>query len=167
LQRGENDTNAVSRNLFGMFLAFLSEPSHRGKILWLGATNYPNKMDEALKRAGRFDKKIPFLPPTKEERINVFDIHLNKNGYPYEVKNKEALGALTEGYTQAEIENVVVKALEVAHRKKLPVITDDTLTYAIDCMITSKNERITEMTNIALDECNDKEFLPTHYKQKR
>lgn len=167
LQRGENDTNAVSRNLFGMFLAFLSEPAHRGKILWIGATNYPNKMDEALKRAGRFDKKIPFLPPTKEERINVFDIHLNKNGYPYEVKNKESLGALTEGYTQAEIENVVVKALEIAHRKKLSVITDDTLTYAIDCMITSKNERITEMTNIALDECNDKEFLPTHYKQKR
>jgi transitional endoplasmic reticulum ATPase len=164
LNRGDNDSNSVMRNLFGMFLSFLSEPSHRGKILWIGATNYPNKLDEALKRAGRFDKKIPFLPPTKEERIKVFKIHLDKNQYPYQVKDFSVLADKTDMYTQAEIENVIVKALEIAKRKKLKVITDDTILYAIDCIKSSQNEKVKEMTDIAISECNDREFLPKQYK---
>jgi transitional endoplasmic reticulum ATPase len=165
LSRGDNDSNSVSRNLFGMFLAFLSEPSHRGKILWIGATNYPNKLDEALKRAGRFDKKIPFLPPSKDERIEVFKIHLKRNGFPYQIEDYSQLGEKTEMYTQAEIENVVVKALEIAKRKKHQVIKEDTLLYAIECMISSQNQKVKEMTDIALNECNDREFLPNQYKK--
>lgn len=166
LSRGDNDSNSVGRNLFGMFLAFLSEPSHRGKILWIGATNYPNKLDEALKRAGRFDKKIPFLPPNEEERIEVLKIHLNRNNYPYEIKDYSLLGRKTNLYTQAEIENVVVKSLEIAKRQKIKKITDDTIVYAIDCMISAQNEKVQEMTDIALEECNDREFLPNEYKYK-
>lgn len=168
LSRGDNDSNSVSKNIFGMFLAFLSEPSHRGKILWIGATNYPNKLDEALKRAGRFDKKIPFLPPTAEERIEVFKIHLNKIKYPYEFRNEyyKTLADKTDKYSQAEIENVVVKALEVAKRKKRPSIDEITMDYAIDCMTSAQNEKVEEMTEIALKECNDKEFLPESYKKQ-
>ena len=61
-----------------MFLAEMPDRK-RGKIIWIGATNYPNKIDEALKRAGRFDKKIPFFAPTDEERAEVFKIHLKKH----------------------------------------------------------------------------------------
>ncbi|MDF2879562.1 MAG: ATPase central domain protein [Clostridiaceae bacterium] len=160
LSRGENDSNSVNKNLFGMFLSFLSEPTHRGKILWIGATNYPNKLDEALKRAGRFDKKIPFLPPTKEERIEVFKIHLKKSKFLFNIQNYDLLAEKTDLYTQAEIENVVVKALEVARRRKLTEINEDTMLYAIDCMISAQNEKIKEMTELALQECNDREFLP-------
>ncbi len=165
LNRGENDTNSVMKNIFGMFLAFLSKPSHRGNIIFIGASNYPNKLDEALKRAGRFDKKIPFLPPEKEERKIVFQIHLKKGKYPYEVKSFDLLADKTEGYTPAEIENVVIKALEVAKRKKLPKIQDDTLLYAIDCVFSAQNSRIKEMTELAINECNDLEFLPPKYRE--
>lgn len=166
LSRGDNDSNSVGRNMFGMFLAFLSNPEHRGKIIWIGATNYPNKLDEALKRAGRFDKKMAFLPPTKEERIEVFRIHLDKLKYPTVVQDFDLLGNNTEGYTQAEIENVVVKALEVAKRQKHPSINDEVIQYALDCMIPYQNEGIKKMTKIALDEVNDKEFLPKDYKER-
>ncbi|WCK56989.1 ATP-binding protein (plasmid) [Aneurinibacillus sp. Ricciae_BoGa-3] len=166
LSRGDSDSNSVTKNLFGMFLAFLSEPSHRGKILWIGATNYPNKLDEALKRAGRFDKKIPFLPPTAEERKGVFAIHLAKTNFPYHVTDYTILADKTENYTQAEIENVVVKALEVAKRRKSQAITDEILLYAIDCMISAQNDNIQEMTDISLNECNDREFLPVEYRKK-
>lgn len=57
--RGDGESNSVNKNIFGMFLSVLSDPQYRGKILWIGAANYPNKIDEALKRTGRFDKKIP------------------------------------------------------------------------------------------------------------
>lgn len=166
LSRGDNDTNAVGRNMFGMFLAFLSNPEHRGKIIWIGATNYPNKLDEALKRAGRFDKKMAFLPPTKEERIEVFKIHLRKLSYPTNIQDYQYLGDNTDNYTQAEIENVVVKALEVAKRKKIAIIDDEIIQYALNCMIPYQNEGIGKMTKLALDEVNDKEFLPFDYQQR-
>lgn len=163
LSRGDNDSNSVSKNIFGMFLSFLSEPLNRGKILWIGATNYPNRLDEALKRAGRFDKKVPFLPPTKEERIDVFKIQLTKSEVNCDILDYNNLASKTEGYTQAEIENIVVKALELIKRRKLYTMTQDILDYAIDCIIPTKNSKIDEMVQIALDECNDKEFLPMEY----
>lgn len=165
LNRGDNDSNSVMKNIFGMFLAFLSKPSHRGNIIFIGAANYPNKLDEALKRAGRFDKKIPFLPPSKKERVDVFKIHLNKSKYPYNVTNYELLAEKTEKYTQAEIENVVIKALELAKRKKINVIDNNILLYAIDCMFSAQNDKIQEMTDLAIDECNDLEFLPPEYRE--
>lgn len=166
LSRGDNESNPVSRNLFGMFLSFLSNPEHRGRIIWIGATNYPNKLDEALKRAGRFDKKMAFLPPTREERMEVFKIHLKKLKFPTDIKDYDFLGDNTEGYTQAEIENVVIKALEVAKRKKKPSVDDKVIQYALDCMIPFHNDGIKKMTKIALDEVNDKEFLPKDYKER-
>ena len=166
--RGDNDSVSVTKNIFGMFLQFLSEPSHRGKILWIGATNYPNKMDEALKRTGRFDKKIPFLPPNKTERIEIFKIHLKKTGHKLNLTDKDyiELADKTDKYTPAEIEGVVVKALEVAKRKKMSEINIDTMLYAVDCIITAQNSKIDEMIEIAIDECNDREFLPKEYRRR-
>lgn len=168
---GDNDGNNVNKNLFGMFLSFLSVPEHRGKILWLGATNYPNKLDEALKRAGRFDKKIPFLPPTETERYEILKIHLKKqkvelvkelNDAQLDVFYKE-----TEWYTQAEIESIVVKSIELMARREKEALDVETLMYAISCMVTAtKNKEVENMKNIALEECNDLEFLPKKYHKR-
>lgn len=167
LQRGgDSDGNTVNKNIFGMFLAFLSDPTNRGQIIWVGATNYPNKLDEALKRAGRFDKKIPFFPPTEPERMSVFKYHFEKTKHPLADLDYTKLAKETEDYTQAEIENIVVKTLELAKRKKKPQITNDLVNYAMQCIISAQNVRIQEMIDIALEECNDMEFLPERYKQK-
>ncbi|MBP1308875.1 ATP-dependent 26S proteasome regulatory subunit [Paenibacillus sp. 1182] len=167
LQRGgDQDGNPVNKNIFGMFLAFLSDPSNRGQILWVGATNYPNKLDEALKRAGRFDKKIPFFAPTDQERVQVFKYHFGKTGISCVIQNYEVLAARTAGYTQAEIENIVVKTLELAKRKNYKKIDDALVVLAMDYIISTQNHRIQEMTEIALEECNDLEFLPTKYREQ-
>lgn len=160
--RGNNESNTVSKNLFGMFLSVLSEPKHRGQIIWIGAANYPNKIDEALKRTGRFDKKIPFLPPNKEDRIKVMKIHLNK----LKVKNNilesdyEELAKKTIDYTQAEIEGIVVKALELSVRNNREEIIFEDFKNAVNFIIRTENEKIKEMIDIAIKECNDLEFLP-------
>lgn len=168
LSRGDNDSNSVNKNLFGMFLHELSKPENRGKIIWIGATNYPNKIDEALKRSGRFDKKIPFFAPSKEERAAVFKIHLNKTKFP--LGNDISLDELaekTEGYTQAEIENIVVKALELSMRHKSSTLNKKELDLALEYMLSAQNNRIKEMEDIALVECNDLEFLPEKYRDRR
>lgn len=166
--RGENDSNSVNRNLFGMFLTILSDPTNRGKIIWIGACNYPNKIDEALKRTGRFDKKMPFLPPNKEDRVKVMKVHLNKAKYGNNITEKqfEILAKKTEGYTQAEIEGIVTKALELVIRQRKREITFEEMQYATELMVTAKNDKIAEMTEIAIEECNDLEFMPEEYKKK-
>ena len=169
LSRGENDSNSVNKNLFGMFLAELSNPDNRGKIIWLGATNYPNKIDEALKRAGRFDKKIPFFAPTADERKLVFKKQVEK------VSNKNIEGIIdytllsdrTEGFTQAEIESVVVKSMELAMRRGSDKLSNSDITRALDYMTSTQNVRITEMEDIALLECNDVEFLSENYRKRK
>ncbi len=167
LQRGRNDTNSVNRNLFGMILAEMSRPENRGKILWLGATNYPNQIDEALKRAGRFDKKIPFFAPDKDERNAVFAIHFEKTGFPHKSVDLEHLAILCEGYTQAEIENVVTKTLELVRRSKKEAITHEDAMLAYRYIKKTDNEKIKEMEKIALEECNDREFLPKRYRENK
>ena len=167
LSRGEQDSVQVTRTIFGMFLAELSKPENRGKIIWLAATNYPDRLDEALKRAGRFDKKIPFFAPTLEEREAVFKIHLKNSELPPASDiDYNLLASRTDGYTQAEIENIVVKALELCKRSKTKQITQDKLNLALDYMLSAQNDKIKEMEDIALKECNDQEFIPESYKER-
>jgi len=168
LSRGDNDSNSVNKNLFGMFLSEFSKPENRGKIIWLGATNFPNKIDEALKRSGRFDKKIPFFAPEANERAAVFTIHLNKVDIPVDADvDTNELAGLTEGYTQAEIENIVVKSLELVRRRKETTIKRQTILDALQFMLSTQNSRIKDMEDIALLECNDLEFLPDKYRERQ
>lgn len=159
--RGHNQSNRVDSSLFGMFLTVLSDESNRGKIIWIGAANYPNKIDEALKRTGRFDKKIPFLPPNLEDRVKTFEVHLSKLKSNISGEQLRTLSEKLQGYTQAEIEGIVLKAIELSHRKKESELSMDDVTRAIGFIRPSNNEKTKEMIDLALSECNDLEFLPT------
>ena len=170
MTRGQGSSDGGSRvnaNIFGMLLAEMSNPENRGKIIWIAATNYPNNVDEALKRSGRFDKKIPFFAPTEEEREYVFKLHLNGKGIPMHPNvDIKKLARATDGYTQAEIEAIVVKALELCKRAKQKAITQDKLEQALGYMLSNQNTKIREMEDIALKECNDQEFIPENYKER-
>jgi len=163
---GSDGGSQVNANLFGMLLAEMSKPENRGKIIWLAATNYPNNVDEALKRPGRFDKKIPFFAPTEEERAAVFKLHLTKKKTDLNIIDIDKLVYETDGYTQAEIEAVVVKALELAQRKKKSSVSQAELDLALEYMLSNQNDKIREMEDIALKECNDQEFIPKKYKER-
>lgn len=164
---GSDGASSVNANLFGMLLSEMSKPENRGKIIWLAATNYPNKVDEALKRAGRFDKKIPFFAPSKSERVYVFSYHLKSKGMTIaDDVDIDSLAEDTEGYTQAEIEAIVVKALELSKRAKQRTITQDKLELALEYMLSNQNYKIKEMEDIALKECNDQEFIPKEYRER-
>lgn len=167
LSRGGDNTIQVYQNIFGMFLAELSKPENRGKIIWLGATNYPDRIDEALKRTGRFDKKIPFFAPNDAERKLVLKKRIEKVGTPAENIDYDTIVSRTNGFTQAEIEGIVVKALELSIRSGSDKIRNTDFIKSLDYMSSAQNIRIEEMENIALLECNDLEFLPKEYLDRR
>ena len=168
LSRGNSEnSHQLYSNIFSAFLTELSNPDNRGKIIWLGATNYPNHIDEALKRAGRFDKKIPFFAPNADERALVLAKHIQKAGTNPQNISCQKFAEKINNYTQAEIEAVVVKAYELAARKGKRTIANSHIETAIEYMISANNNKITEMENIALLECNDLEFVPVQYRNRR
>ncbi|MBQ3421602.1 MAG: ATP-binding protein, partial [Romboutsia sp.] len=165
LQRGNEDSNAVRSNMFQMILNYMSKCENRGKVIWIAATNYPNKMDEALKRAGRFDIKLVFTPPLNEnEIIEVINCQLSKIKFPndIDITSNEFKLILEElsGYTQAEIESVIVKAISLCTRRKTNILTYNEINEGIKYIKRADNENIKEMLKIAINECNDLEFLP-------
>lgn len=164
LIRGSENNNHTVGNVFQMMLSFISDTSNRGDIIWIGATNYPNKLDEALKRTGRFDIKIVFSPPINEkERKDIFECHINKIKYPKKIdidsKEFKEILDLTKGYTQAEIEAIVLKATSLYIRKNEEYLDYENLIDAIKYIKRRDSEEIENMIKIAIDECNDLEFL--------
>ena len=59
---GDGDGGTCSR-VIGRIKEFMSDTENRGRVLFVLMTNRPDKLDVDIKRAGRLDRKIPFLYP--------------------------------------------------------------------------------------------------------
>jgi N utilization substance protein A len=93
---------------------FMSDTSNRGRILFLVMTNRPDRLDLDLKRAGRLDRKIPFLySQTPEEVERVARAQFRKNRIrtspdPLDlVPLRDRFSAKLVGYSNADVEAVV------------------------------------------------------------
>jgi len=167
LRRGTSGLNAVQDNIFGRMLRWLSDPTHRGRIVVVAATNRPDLLDPALKRAGRFDIKIPILPPDLEGRKDALSKLLRRYS-PASTGCEAAFAEIAErtpGWTPAEHETVVVKAVELADDDdRDTVVADDLLAAA--AAISPSTAETQYMTDLAIVECNDKSLLPPGYRTK-
>ncbi len=65
---GEGDGGTSSR-VIARIKEFMSDTANRGRVLFLLMTNRPDKLDIDIKRAGRLDRKIPFLYPQTPEEV--------------------------------------------------------------------------------------------------
>lgn len=164
-RRGESGDSGVSRNIFSEFLQFTGNTNNRGKVIFIAATNRPDLLDAALKRAGRFDKKIPVLLPEAFERAEIFRIVIGKYGFETEIADFMHYAEQTENYTGAEIETVVRKAYELANEDETEgsVLTPAILDEAIQKCRPS-TQQVQFMTMLAIEECDDKDLLPDRYK---
>lgn len=165
-RRGDNTDSGVSRNIFSEFLQFTSNTNNRGKVVFIAATNRPDLLDAALKRAGRFDKKIPILLPEESERAEIFKIMIKKYGFETDIEDFAPFAAKTANYTGAEIETVVRKAYEIANEDDVDgcVLTVDILEEAISRCKPS-TQQVEFMTKLAIKECDDKDLLPERYRE--
>lgn len=165
-KRGDSGDSGVSRNIFSEFLQFTSNTHNRGKVIFIAATNRPDLLDAALKRAGRFDKKIPILLPEAAERADIFKIMIKKYGFETDITDFMPFAEASENYTGAEIETVVRKAYEIANEdvKEGNCLTAEILHDALrKCRPSTK--QVEFMTGLAIQECDDKDLLPDKYKE--
>jgi len=165
-RRGESGDSGVSRNIFSEFLQFTSNTNNRGKVIFIAATNRPDLLDPALKRAGRFDKKIPILLPDVRERADIFRIIIKKYGFETDITDFMPFAQKTENYSGAEIEAVVRKAYELANEDEHvgELLTVDLLNQAIERCRPS-TQQVEFMTRLAIEECDDSDLLPEKYRE--
>src|SRR2546421_7048900 len=83
-------------------------------ILFIGATNRPSVLDEAVIRPGRFGRQIVFLTPNREARKDIAALYFDKKQHDPSLdtpERREEFARVTEGYSPADIEQVLSLAL--------------------------------------------------------
>ncbi|RJO60380.1 MAG: ATP-binding protein [Dehalococcoidia bacterium] len=169
VRRGEGASDGGSQaqnNVFGRLLEYMSDTGHRGQVIFLAASNRPDLLDAALKRPGRFDKKIPFLMPNVTERMDIMAALMRKAGIGYRGAKENEIAAVltaTEGWSGAELEALVVKALEIAQDDGWVALDGSYLLKAVERLSPSTSD-VEYMTMIAIRECNDLDLLPEGYR---
>jgi cell division protease FtsH len=101
-------------------------------VFIIAATNHFGKLDKALIRPGRFDRRIEFQSLDQEGRIEVLEI--NMRGLTVEKNiNLEAIAAVLVAQTGAAVAGVVEDAKLLASKRGAPVIvTQADLEEAVD-----------------------------------
>ncbi|HEV2776981.1 MAG TPA: hypothetical protein VGV90_15415, partial [Solirubrobacteraceae bacterium] len=114
------DATYVIPQRIGKLPLRLKPPAPRSEqIYFIGATNVPlDRLDPALIRPGRMGRHIWFRTPTKDDRIDIFDLYLRKVDHEPGLdtaRRRDELARITNGYSPAMIEQVCSMALTFAH----------------------------------------------------
>ncbi len=83
-------------------------------ILFIGATNRPSVLDEALTRPGRFGRQIVFRLPNREDRKDIAGLYFDKKKHDPSLdtpSRREEFARITDGYSPADIEQVLSLSL--------------------------------------------------------
>ncbi|WP_188983288.1 AAA family ATPase [Pseudomonas matsuisoli] len=118
-RRGEQNrsSDAEGNRIVNQFLTELDGFSADTGILVLGATNFPNALDPALVREGRFDRSIAVGLPTLSEREQLFELYAGKLKAVGEI-DVPLLARNCVGLTPAAIAYIVNHAALLAARQK-------------------------------------------------
>ncbi len=89
-------------------------------VLIVAATNRADALDPALLRPGRFDRRLRFDLPAKASRRQLIDYFLSSRAHHSELtddEHRDALAAVTSGWSPAKLENLLDEALVNAIRR--------------------------------------------------
>lgn len=110
-------SNDERENTLNQLLTELDGFGTNTGVIVLAATNRGDLLDKALLRPGRFDRHIYIGLPSKQERIEIFNVHLKPIKLAADVDVK-TLAALSPGFSGADIANICNEAALIAARKK-------------------------------------------------
>jgi cell division protease FtsH len=112
----------------------------RSGVVLLAATNRPEILDPALLRAGRFDRQVLVDRPDRLGRAQILAVHLRKIRHDPAL-DREAVAALTPGFTGADLANLVNEAALLATRRGAPVVDMSDIEAAIERIVAGLEKR--------------------------
>lgn len=117
----------------------------REGIVLLAATNRPEVLDPALKRAGRFDRQIVVDRPDRVGRSAILKVHIRKIQVDPSL-DVDKIAGITIGFSGADLANLVNEAAIVATRRGGKQVTLDDFTHAVERIIAG-TEQATRLMN--------------------
>ena len=120
---GDSDGGTTVR-VFGIFLTWLQETDSH--VFVMATANDVTKLPPELFRAGRFDAIWWLDVPNLVDRRKVLDVLIRKRPR-LEGIDRDAIAAVTQGYTPAEIEQATIEALYKAFDEDSEVTTETVL----------------------------------------
>lgn len=157
--RGKNNSfgsNDERENTLNQLLTEMDGFGTNSGVIILAATNRADVLDDALTRAGRFDRQIFVDMPDLNERKEIFAVHLK----PLKLEENidvNFLAKQTPGFSGADIANLCNEAALIAARKGKKQVEKQDFLDAVDRIIgglEKKNKIITpeEKKSIAYHE---------------
>ncbi|WP_413160531.1 AAA family ATPase [Capilliphycus salinus ALCB114379] len=99
----------TSSRIFGSFLTWMQEKT--SPVFVMATANRVERLPGEFLRKGRFDEIFFVDLPTKEERQDIFKIHLSKRRSEIDRFDLDQLSTVSEGFSGAEIEQALVAAM--------------------------------------------------------
>ncbi len=131
---GGFSSNDERENTLNQLLTEMDGFDTNAGVILLAATNRADILDNALMRAGRFDRQIILDLPELKEREAIFKVHTKKIKISNDL-DLQLLSKQTPGFSGADIANVCNEAALIAARKSKEVISHDDFHDAIDKII--------------------------------
>ncbi len=100
-------------------------------IIIIGATNRADQLDDAVVRAGRFDRKVEITLPEFKDRVELLLILKEKMECADDI-NFEFIARITSGFSGAELANLMNEAAIIAFKARHKVIQREDIFNAFD-----------------------------------
>ncbi len=120
-KRNARDAAYVKQTL-NQLLTELDGFEQNSGVIILAATNFPEMLDKALTRPGRFDRNVVVGLPDVRGRMEILRYHMKKVIAGSDV-SLEALAQGTPGFSGAELENVINQAAVHASKAKAQAVS--------------------------------------------
>ena len=178
--RGAQGDSGVSSRVFGQIATFMSDPSHRGRILFFLVTARPDLMPIDLKRQGRAEEHIAlFYPEAKDEREELLRVVMQRTGArldmgdipdvllngdrPFSGADMEALFTRAKFRASAQRTGDAEAPADAANNAQS--ISRNILEEAVDDFIPpAYPEEVELQTLVAVLECTSRTLLPEKYR---
>jgi cell division protease FtsH len=127
-----------------------------GNVVVLAATNIDEgKLDEAVLRSGRFDRKLYFNKPSQKDREKLFEFYLKT--IQHETFDLQKLAEKAKWFSAADVKNAVREAAILAMREKRETANQTDIETAIKRVIfsleqTGENKILGEKTQVSWDQ---------------
>ena len=160
--------NDEREQTLNQLLAEMDGFNQNDDILIIAATNRKDVLDSALLRPGRFDRLITVPLPDKQSRKDIFKVH-TQNKQLSEGIQYELLAELSEGFSGAQIKNLVNEAAILAAREGRQIIVQDDLQNALEKIVVGIAKRTDSRSphtryRVAMHEIGHA-FLAAYFKQ--
>jgi ATP-dependent metalloprotease FtsH len=146
------DNNSERDNTLNQLLVEMDGFDDNDNIMVFAATNMIRKLDRALTRSGRFDKKIYFDPPNFKERKQLFKLYLKNIEYSQSL-TLDILAERTAGLTGADIASACnqAKINAIQNDKEICSLNETDIQNAIDEIMIGREKRERSMNQQELE----------------